>query len=143
MIVADKSTEANETFFAEGLAKLRAGEMEESTGKLLMDLIEIRADKALLPFARKWIKLFPRVESAPRLVGKWLQNYESNDATYLATSYVKTYPDVNALILIVRAVAQLPKIPPKLWMRLKNALPQIRIVMFGAGCKHPKIQRKN
>lgn len=114
MIVADKSTEANETFFAEGLAKLRAGEMEESTGKLLMDLIEIRADKALLPFARKWIKLFPRVESAPRLVGKWLQNYESNDATYLATSYVKTYPDVNALILIVRAVAQLPKIPPKL-----------------------------
>lgn len=114
MTVADKHKKANETFFEEGLARLRAGEMEESTGKLLMDLMEIRADKALLPFARKWIKLFPRVESAPRLVGKWLQEFESNDAMYMATSYVKTYPDVNALILIIRAVAHLQKIPPKL-----------------------------
>lgn len=115
MTVADKHVEANEIFFEEGFAKLRAGEMDESTGKLLMDLMEVRADKALLPYARKWIKLFPRVESAPRLVGKWLQLFESNDAMYMATSYVKTYPDVNALILIVRAVAHIQKIPPKLF----------------------------
>lgn len=111
--VIDKNKEANDTFYEEGFARLRAGEMEESTGKLIMDLMEIRDDKALLPYARKWIKLFPRVESAPRLVGKWLQNYESNDAMYLAISYVKTYPDVAALILIVRAFAHLPKTPPK------------------------------
>lgn len=113
--VIDKNREANEIFYEEGFAKLRAGEMEESTGKLIMDLMEIRDDKALLPYARKWIKLFPRVESAPRLVGKWLQNYESNDAMYLATSYVKTYPDVGALILIVRAFAHLSKASPKLF----------------------------
>lgn len=112
--IVDKNKDANETFYEEGFARLRAGEMEESTGKLIMDLMEIRDDKALLPYARKWIKLFPRVESAPRLVGKWLQLFESNDAMYMATSYVKTYPDVNALILIARALAQLPKSPPKL-----------------------------
>ncbi len=114
MTVADKHVEANEIFFEEGFARLRAGEMEESTGKLLMDLMEVKADKALLPYARKWIKLFPRVESAPRLVGKWLQLFESNDAMYMATSYVKTYPDVNALILIIRAVAVIQKVPAKL-----------------------------
>lgn len=109
------TAEDNETFFKEGLAKLRAGDMQESTGKLIMDLMEVRADNALLPFARKWIKEFPRVESAPRLVGKWLQKYESNDAMYMATDYVKTYPDVNALIFILGALAQLSKTPQKLF----------------------------
>jgi len=109
------SEDENESFFQAGLAKLRAGEREESTGKLLMDLMEVRADRVLLPYARRWIKLFPRVESAPRLVGKWLEKYESNDAMYLATSYAKTYPDVAALIFIVRALANLPKTSPKLF----------------------------
>ena len=94
--------------------------MEESTGKLIMDLMEIHSENILVPYARKWIKLFPLVESAPRLTGKWLQNYGSNDAMYLATSYVKTYPDVKALILILRAVAKMPQLPSRLFAAIER-----------------------
>lgn len=117
---ANRSPAENETFYQEGLARLKAGELEESTGKLIMDLMEIHDDKILVTFARQWIKIFPNQESAPRLVGKWLAKYGSNDALYLATNYVKTYPDVNALILIVRAAAQLPRIPDRLFTAIER-----------------------
>ncbi len=117
---ANRSPEENEAFYDEGLARLKSGELEESTGKLIMDLMEIHDDKILVTFARKWIKLFPNQESAPRLVGKWLSKYGNNDAMYMATNYVKTYPDVNALILIVRAAAQLPRIPDRLFAAIER-----------------------
>lgn len=112
--------EEDKAFYAEGLAKLRAGDMQESTGKLIMDLMEVQEmwdiprDKILVTYARKWIKLFPKQDSAPRMVGKWLESYGSNDAQYLATSYVKTFPNVDALIFIVKAVSKMDKIPSKL-----------------------------
>ncbi len=115
-----RTAEENEVFFTEGLAKLRAGPLEESTGKLIMDLMEIRDDKILVTFARQWIKQFPNQESAPRLVGKWLLKYETNDAMYMATNYVKTYPDVKALILIVRAVGRMPRVPNRLFAAIER-----------------------
>jgi hypothetical protein len=115
-----RTKDENETFLREGLEKLRNESLQESSGKLIMDLMEIHDDKILVTFARQWIKQFPNQESAPRLVGKWLLKYESNDAMYLATNYVKTYPDVNALILIIRAVSQLPRVPSRLFAAIER-----------------------
>jgi len=97
----------NKTFYEEGFAKLRSEPLEESSGKLLMDLFDARAEKVLIPFTRNWIKKFPNHEVAPKLTGKWLMHFGTNDAMYLAVSYMKTYPDLDALKPIVRAAAKL------------------------------------
>lgn len=72
-----------------------------------MDLLDIQTDKVLIPFARNWIKKFPNHEVAPRLAGKWLRLFGSNDAMYLSISYMRTYPDLKALKPIVLAAAGL------------------------------------
>ncbi|MCC7530187.1 MAG: hypothetical protein IT342_16815 [Candidatus Melainabacteria bacterium] len=115
-----RTKDDNETFFKEGLEKLRNESLQESSGKLIMDLMEIHDDKILVTFARQWIKQFPNQESAPRLVGKWLLKYETNDAMYMATNYVKTYPDVNALILIIRAAGKMPRVPSRLFAAIER-----------------------
>lgn len=102
-------------FLEEGLAKLQNQELEESSGKLIMDLMESGPEKTLISFAKEWIKKFPTHEVAPRLAGKWFSKFESNEALYLSTSYVKTYPDLQALVMIVRAAGELPRFPKKLF----------------------------
>ncbi len=119
---SNRSDDENKAFFSEGLAKLRAGFMEESTGKLIRDLMEIQPDKALVSFAKTWLKAFPGNENAPRLVGNWLAKYKANDAAYLAINYVKTYPDVKALGPIVFAVGDLSSRPHRLFEAIEKRM---------------------
>jgi hypothetical protein len=103
----NRTADENKVFYAEGLEKLRAEPLAESSGKLIMDLLDTHADKVLIPFARNWIKKFPKHEVAPRLAGKMLRLFNTNDAMYMSISYVKAFPDVKALNQIVLAAATL------------------------------------
>jgi hypothetical protein len=102
-----RTADENKAFYAEGLAKLRAEPLAESSGKLILDLLDTHAEKILIPFARSWIKKFPKHEVAPRLAGKMLRLFDTNDAMYMSIAYVKTFPDVKALNQIVSAAAEL------------------------------------
>lgn len=103
----NRTADENKVFYAEGLEKLRAEPLAESSGKLILDLLNAQAEKVLIPFARNWIKKYPNHEVAPRLAGKLLRHFDTNDAMYMSISYMKTYPDVKALNQIVSAAAHL------------------------------------
>ncbi|HEY9777778.1 MAG TPA: hypothetical protein V6C81_28720 [Planktothrix sp.] len=101
--------EETKALYQSSLEKFRRGAFEESSGRLIADLFDIKPTKELVRYTKRWLSDYPNHEYAPKLVGIWLEETKSNDASYFAAKYVQRVKDPQSLALILMAAGKQPQ----------------------------------
>jgi hypothetical protein len=116
------STEEKEIFFREGLERLRTEPLQESSGKMIAAMVDFRPYKSLIVYARRWLAHYPDHEYAPKLVGRWIEKYDSNEAMYLAEYYLRTVSKTNHLRTLLRAIGSSKRSPRRIYDLIESRL---------------------
>ncbi|MBS1953754.1 MAG: hypothetical protein JST89_06210 [Cyanobacteria bacterium SZAS-4] len=102
-------------YFAKGMEVLQTDRLQESSGKLIGELMQFKQTRILVFYARKWLADFRDHEYAPKLVGHWLEQYDSNEAMYLAEYYVRTVSKPVVLRSLLRAIGSSKRSPRRIY----------------------------
>ncbi|CAN5714570.1 hypothetical protein BH10CYA1_BH10CYA1_64180 [soil metagenome] len=97
------------------LERLRIEPFQESSGKMIGNLIVYKQSKELLVYARRWLEQFPNHEYAPNLVGHWLDNSDSNQAMYMAEYYLRNFSLTFKLRELLRAIGISKRSPQRIY----------------------------
>ncbi len=119
-----RTNKENETVFNDQLERLRSEPLQETSGKIIGEMIHSKPSKTMIVYARKWLAQFPDHEYAPKLVGHWLEKYDSNEAMYAAEYYLRTVSDPKNLRLLLMAIGKSKRSPRKIYQLIETRLEQ-------------------
>lgn len=108
-------SEEKQTLFSDKLQALRTEPLQESSGKMIADMIVLKPSKELLVYTRRWLAQFRDHELAPKLVGHWLEKYDSNEAMYSAEYYLRTVTNPIKLRGLLLAIGMSKRSPRKIY----------------------------
>ncbi len=117
-----RTSEESEIVFNDQLERLRSEPLQEASGKMIGEMIHAKPSKILLVYARRWLAQFPDHKYAPKLVGHWLEKYDSNEAMYAAAYYVRTVSNPIDLRLLLMAIGKSKRSPRKIYQLIETRL---------------------
>lgn len=101
--------------FKNGMETLRTQPLHENSGQLIGDMIQFKASKSVLIYARTWLKVYRDHDYAPNLVGHWLDKLDSNEAMYWAEYYLRTESKATNLRVLLRAIGNSKRSPRRIY----------------------------
>ncbi len=95
-------------FLRQGRVWLKQNKSDESAGKAIAMLLEVKPSASLVAEGLLWLSQYKSHDSTPELVGELLKADPSPKIVRLAGWYLKTSDDVSSLRPIIRAIIENP-----------------------------------